>query len=111
MKRSLHAHTLVVETARDLTLASYEAVMSNNGVRAEWKRRHPGATELGLQAAFVKRYLRAHIAPARSTLALMLSGPYDDAFKAKIHEALIMDNTLVRGRNPPIGVTPNVVGS
>ena len=95
---TVHAHSLVVETARELCLASYESLMSNNAVRAEWKRRHPGAGEMGLQAAFVRRYLRAFVGPARSTLGGMLALPYDTAFKDRIHEALCLDNALVRGR-------------
>ena len=103
-KRELHAHNMIVETARDLCLATYEELMKNNAVRAEWKRKNPGKGEQGLQAAFVRAYLRAHIAPARTTLAGMLGQPYDAAFKDKIHEALVPDNTLVRGRNPEPGV-------
>lgn len=108
--RQLHAHFMVAESAREWTLALYEEVMSNNDVRAEWKRTHPGATEQGLQAAFVKKYLYCGIAPARATLTAALRGPYDDAFKMKIHEALVLDNTLVRGRNGPITVAGAVNG-
>lgn len=101
-EQSIHAHYLVAETARELTLATYEATMSNNDVRAEWKRRHPGMGELGLQAAFIKRYIGAHLAPARTTLGLMLRGSLDEKQKELIHQALVLDNTLVRGRNPAI---------
>ena len=96
--KTLHAHYLVVEQARLLCLGAYEELMKNNAVRAEWKRRHPGAKELGLQAAFLRRYMRAWVAPARAMLANMLNGPYDDAFKSRIHEALCLDNSLLRGR-------------
>lgn len=101
-RQEIHAHYLVAETARELTLATYEATMSNNDVRAEWKRRHPGMGELGLQAAFIKRYIGAHLAPARTTLGLMLHGSLDEKQKELIHQALVLDNTLVRGRNPAI---------
>lgn len=98
-KREAHAHFMVAESAREWVLAMYDTVMENNEVRAEWKRKHPGASEKSLQAAFLKKYWRIGVAPGRATLAAALNGPYDDAFKSKIHEALVLDNTLVRGRN------------
>ncbi len=102
-RQDIHAHYLVAETARELCLATYEATMGNNDVRAEWKRRHPGMGELGLQAAFIKRYIGAHLAPARTTLGLMLRQTnMDEKQKELIHQALVLDNTLVRGRNPVI---------
>lgn len=99
MKKEIHVHQMVANLARELTLASYEALMKNDLVWTEWKRRHPGASPLGLQAAFAKKYLSAHIAPARTTLAGMLSQPYDEELKSKIHDALVQDNTLTRGRD------------
>ena len=102
-EQSIHAHYLVAETARELCLATYEATMGNNAVRAEWKRRHPGMGELGLQAAFIKRYIASHLAPARTTLGLMLrQSAMDPKQKELIHQALVLDNTLSRGRNPQI---------
>lgn len=101
-RRTAHVHNMVLDTARDLCLAQYEVLMSNNDIRKEWKRTHPGAGELGLQAAFVKKYVYSFVGPARATLATMLSGPYDEGLKSSIHEALCLDNTLVRGRNAPV---------
>ena len=96
--RQLHAHKMVVALALEMTMTTYENIMSNNDVREAWKARHPGKGEKGLQAAFAKTYLFQHIDPARSTLAGMLALPYDDDCKRQIHEALVLDNTLIRGR-------------
>ena len=99
MKKTLHAHSMVANLAKEMALTGYENVMSDNAIRAEWKRRHPGASELGLQAAYVKRYWRSHVAVARATLAAMLARADNSDLHASIHEALVLDNTLVRGRN------------
>ena len=96
--RKLHAHKMVVALALEMTMTSYENIMANNSVREEWKRRHPGKGEKGLQSAFAKKYLFQHVEPARAVLAGMLAQPYDDDCKAMIHEALVLDATLRRGR-------------
>lgn len=96
--RTLHVHNLVAEQAREMALVMYENVMSSNQVRTEWKRRHPGASELGLQAAFVRKYWRSHLPASRAILAGMLAQPQYSAMHEKIHEALLLDNMLVRGR-------------
>ena len=93
--RELHVHELVLATARGSTLVD---LMSSNEIRSAWKAKHPGASELGLQAAFVKRYLAAHVEGARAMLAGMLGQPIDEKLKLTIHDALVKDMTLVRGR-------------
>ena len=95
-----HVHFYVAKVATDLTLATYEAVMHNNAIRAEWKRTHPGLSEKHLQLAFVKRHLAAHVAPARAILAEMLASIDDPDLQRTIHEALVADNFLTRGRDP-----------
>ena len=97
--REIHAHEAVASTAREMCLAVYEELMKDNVMRAAWKAKHPGASELGLQAAFVKRFLAAYIEQARSVLAGMLSQPsYSELDKEKIHDILVKDSTLTRGR-------------
>lgn len=96
--RSAHAHKMVADLAKEMSLTMYETVMSNNEVRAKWKSQHPGLGELGLQASFVKRYWLSHIAPAKAILAGMLARPEYSAMHPQIHEALLLDNTLLRGR-------------
>ena len=99
--KEAHVHYYVAEVARELCLASYEELMANNQIRTAWKLKHPGASELGLQAAWLKRYAIAYVGPARATLAALLTGPCDEGLKEKIHQALILDNTLMMGRNAP----------
>lgn len=95
---SRHAHRLVAETAEALCAELYETVMSNNAVRAEWKRQHPGASEAGLLRTFVRKNTAKLVPAARSTLAHMLATSIDEVLKTSIHEALVLDNTLLRGR-------------
>lgn len=99
-KQHIHAHFAVKDMAKDLCMASYEAVMANNSMRAEWKRRHPDFSERQLEVAWLCKHLAAHIRPARAILAGMLSAPIDEGLKEKIKDALVLDNTLTRGRNP-----------
>jgi hypothetical protein len=99
-QQGIHAHFRVVDMARDLCMASYDAAMANNTVRSTWKARHPTMTERQLQVAWLCKHLAAHIAPARAILAGMLSAPIDEGLKEKIKDALVMDNFLTRGRNP-----------
>jgi len=99
-QQGIHAHYRVVDMAKDLCMASYEAAMGNNTVRKAWKDRHPTFTERQLQVAWLAKHLAAHIAPARAILAGMLNSGIDENEKAKIHEALLKDNFLTRGRNP-----------
>ena len=97
-QRSAHVHSMVADLAKEMTLVTYENVMSDNKVRANWKAKHPGATELALQASFVRKYWRGGVAPAKAALAAMLANPAHSALHSAIHEALVLDNTLVRGR-------------
>ena len=95
-----HVQIDVAEFARELTLKSYDALMQNNAIWKQWQESHPGASKKSLEQAYIARYLAAHVAPARSMLAGMLAQPGDEGLKAKIKDALIADNFLVRGRNP-----------
>lgn len=98
---SKHAHRLVAETAEALCSELYETVMSNNAVRAEWKRQNPDVGERELLRRFVKRNAAKCLSAARSTLAHMLATSIDEVLKTSIHEALVLDNTLLRGRKAP----------
>ena len=98
-----HVHLRVHELAKDLCMASYEAAMGNNTVRAAWKNRYPDKTERQLQVAWLLKHLAAHVAPARAILAGILASNADEGLKAEVHRALVLDNMLVRGRNPPKG--------
>ena len=94
----LHAHKLVAETAENMAHELYDVMMQDNEWYSVWKKCHPGLSVKGLETAFVRRNLTQLIPKARAILAAMLTGPYDDDMKDKIHEALLLDWTLIKGR-------------
>lgn len=96
-----HVHKKVAEVAKSLAEESYELIMSNNLVRAEWKRQHPGMPERGLIRAFVSRNWARYIPMARTTLGLLLREPIDEKLKEEILDILAKDQTLIRGRKDP----------
>lgn len=105
---SKHVHKLIAETAKAAANELYDVVMTNNQVRAEWKRQNPDCTEKQLVKRFVDRNWSKCIDLARATLARLLTTAIDDKQKTEIHEALCLDASLIRGRlgGPSIGV-PN----
>jgi len=98
MQKSAHCHILVATTAQENCRLLYGALMSNNAFYAEWKRQHPGASAKGLEKAFVAKFWSRGVEVARATLAHMLTLPLEEDLKSTIAEALILDNTLIRGR-------------
>ena len=76
----------------------YDVMMQDNEWYSVWKKCQPGMSVKGLETAFVRRNLAQLIPKARAILAAMLAGPYDDGMKDKIHEALLLDWTLIKGR-------------
>lgn len=96
--RRQHAHVLVAETAKALAGDLYERLMGDNKYYEAWKTKNPEATPKELEQRFIARNYGKCIPAARTTLALMLKGPLDDALKEQISEALCLDATLVRGR-------------
>jgi hypothetical protein len=100
--KMVHAHQQVVETAKEFAHELYDALMRDDMLYNEWKRQHPGVSAKRLEEIFVKKNYSKCIPSARATLALLLnSGAIDEATKIKIHEALVLDSTLVRGRMKP----------
>lgn len=102
MRRTAHVHRTVLATAIELCLSEYETLMGNNQLREAWKLKHPGASERTLQKAWVARYARSFIGPARTMLTLILTSGADDGMKSAVHSALVADNMLTRGRNPAV---------
>lgn len=95
----LHAHKLVAKTAVELCNELYDTVMSNNQVRAEWKRQNLDAPERLLRRRFIAKNAEKMIEAARTTLTLMLRGNLPEDQKEIILEALVLDNTLRKGRS------------
>ncbi len=90
MARQVHAHVLVVRTAREIAAAVYEELAKNDS----WYAANPD------RADFVARTHGALIAQARQALAGMLrSLTVDEGQKELIAEALLRDSTLRGGRD------------
>lgn len=101
-KSGAHCHKLVAETAKALTHELYDRLMGDNRVFAQWKKDHEGMNARQLEDEFVRMNWGKSIPVARTTLALILRGPLDSHLKEQISEALILDNTLVRGRDKKV---------
>lgn len=93
-----HCHKLVAETAKDMAHNLYSDLMANNQLYSAWKTQNPGLTGKALENRFVAKNWGKCLEAARAMLALMLRGPCDESLKSTIHEALVLDATLIRGR-------------
>lgn len=97
-----HCHKLIRATAIEMAGAVYEEVMKDNGRYAYWKSICPELTPALAEGMFIE-YLWPHlIGQARATLATMLNpssgANLTDRDRADIHEALVKDASLQRGR-------------
>lgn len=101
---SAHCHKQIAKTAKGLAEASYEELMSDNMLYEIWWKRNPGASAKTLRTLFVARNWGKYIPAARATLTLLLSEPIDEGLKEEIMEALVLDSTLIRGRQNPMTV-------
>lgn len=98
---SKHVHKMVAETAKTMCHEVYDALMQRNDWYALWKSQHPNlSSSVALEEAFVRKNWGKYVDGARATLAGMLSSPLDETLKESIMEALMLDNTLLRGRGP-----------
>lgn len=105
-----HCHKMVAEVAKAAAHELYDTLMGDNVLYTEWKRQNPGATDKILLAKFVARNWGKCIPFARATLARMLTTAIDDGQKTAIHEALVLDNMLVRGRRSAAELAqPNLI--
>jgi hypothetical protein len=93
-----HTHHQIAETAQAMAHELYDTVMENNQVREQWIKQNPECNAKELERRFVAKNWHKVVPAARATLAAMLSGPYDDAFKQKIHEVLVLDASLRHGK-------------
>lgn len=88
-----HCHKLLRKTAQEMAGALYEHLATDD----VFYRLNPS------QKHFINTQWPRLLDKARATLAQMLSGNYPDSLKAQIHEALILDNALRRGRMGRVG--------
>lgn len=95
---SKHAHHLVHSTAVGMAHELYDTMMGDNEWYGQWKALNPGISPKGLEDRFVAKNLGLLVPQARAMLAHMLRTSVDDILKEQIYEALLLDNTLIRGR-------------
>ena len=95
----IHAHKLIAATAQAMAHELYDTCMHNNHWYGWWKKQHPGASSRQLELAFVRKNAPKLVESARAILARRLDLSNDEAEKSIIYEALLLDNTLVRGRH------------
>ncbi len=106
-----HCHYLIAEVAQAAAYEMHEVAMRDNMIRAQWKRRHPGASEKALVKAFVRLNWSRCIPFARATLAGMLrNNRLDQEQKERIVEALALDATVMHQRRNPSIVVGEVKG-
>lgn len=95
---SKHAHHLIVETAKEMAHSRYEEMMGNNAWYDLWKKLNPELGANALEEKFVQMSIPKLLGEARTVLAGMLGRPGSEALQETIYEALVLDNTLIRGR-------------
>jgi hypothetical protein len=87
--KGAHVHRLIAETAEGMAQEVYETWASRSN---EFYAKYPD------RKAYVRECWPLYIDAARATLAQMLGSNIDETLKKQIHEALIRDATLRRGR-------------
>lgn len=101
-RRIAHVHEQVREVAVGMAHEVYAELMRRNDWYDLWKKSNrEGLSPKRLEEIWVNRHWGKFITSARATMAGMLAGPYDEGLKEKIMDALLLDNTLVRGRKTP----------
>jgi hypothetical protein len=98
-RKVVHAHWRVAQLATEMAHEIYAELMRRNDWYDSWKKSHPNVSSTKrLEEIWVKRHQHKFIEGARHTLAGMLAMPYDSDLKDAVHEALVLDATLSRGR-------------
>lgn len=98
---SAHCHKMIRDVAQAMAHEVYDELMKDNEWYKIWKKKNYGASQKALEERFVRAVWPGLIEQARATLAQMLSGPLDANLKDQIYEALLLDNTLIYGRQNP----------
>jgi hypothetical protein len=101
-RRLKHVHPLVAATAVDIVMESYDALMHHNEHWSAFKMQFPDATSKELEQIYLEFNWGKGVQAAREMLARMLdpkvSPSIDEKAREQIHEALILDRSLVMGR-------------
>ncbi len=102
-----HCHKHIAKVAKELCRASYGELMSHDLLYKHWKMKHPGlaSNPKKLEQQFVNQKWGMWIDAARTTLTLLLREPIDEKQKEEIMEILVLDSSLIKGRQNPARVT------
>ena len=87
--KDAHAHKLVAKTAMEMAQEIYE---KNAGKSNDFYEKYPD------REAYVSSCWGMYLDAARATLAQLLTTNMEDSLKDEIHDALVKDATLRRGR-------------
>jgi 3-methyladenine DNA glycosylase AlkC len=87
--KGCHCHKLIGETAKEMAAATYEFLAKQSDA---WYAKNPS------QDLWVKQAWPLYIEEARRTLASLLGTNISDDLKDQIHDAIIKDGSLRRGR-------------
>jgi hypothetical protein len=108
MTTSAHCHKVVAKVAREAAGELYERLMGEQQFYDPWREQNPGLSPKQLESRFIEKNWGKCIDFARATLACMLGRPdVPEALKEDIMEALVLDASLIRGRQNPM----NVIGT
>ena len=98
MAKEIHCHKMIRATAIEMAGALYDEVMKDNKLWAHWKAICPELTPTLCEIKFIELLWPKLIPEARATLARLLTTGLSEDLKTSIADALIVDNTLMRGR-------------
>ena len=99
-KSGAHCHKLIRQTAQEMAHECYSELMRRNDWYQGWKALHPECNSKQLEDRWVAKKWGEFVEGARAILAEMLASIDDPDLQGTIHEALIADNFLTRGRDP-----------
>ena len=101
-RRLKHVHPMVADAAVGIIMESYDALMHHNEHWVAFKRQFPEATAKELEQIYLEHNWGKGVEAARTVLARMLdpaAAPnIDEESREKIHEALVLDRSLMMGR-------------
>jgi hypothetical protein len=94
-----HAHKQVAEVAKKMAHEVFDQIMTKRGdIFDRLKKQNPEMSTKELEEFFVAKLFPTLLVEARATLAGMLRDPSNSHLHPDIYEALLLDNTLLRGR-------------
>lgn len=94
-----HAHKQVAKIAQGMAHEVFDQIMTKrNDIFLRLKVQNPEMDTKQLESWFVAKLYPTLLNEARAVLAGMLRDPSNSHLHADIYEALLLDNTLLRGR-------------